>query len=1517
MNLGALLDDIARQGVDLWPEGSRLQFRGPRGALTGEQRAALTAHRAAVITELRSRGAAQVRTQPLSYNQRSIWFVHQEAADNASYHVANAVRLASAIDVGALRDALQALVDRHAMLRTTYALGDDGQLLQATRGALDVALECRTATDETGLQAAVQHAFEAPFDLEHGPVFRATLVSRTEHDHVLLLVMHHIAGDGWSMVVLTDEFRTLYRIALGHAAEPLPKVERDYADFVRWQDAWLKTAAGEASAAYWRQTLAEPRAYLSLSGDRPRPPRKSFRGATHPLSCAPAITALVRECAREHSTTATVVLLSAWASMLYRLTGTRDVIIGMPSFGRSGDGFDRVVGHFVNTVPLRFHVDPEMPFSALLQHVADAVRSALDHQEYPFQLMVQHANVTRDPSRSALFETFFNLMAFDLRRGSVRTGTGALPGDLHGTPFPLRLQDGQFDLALHCTDADGVLDGVLLYSTDLHDESSVQRVASHFTALLEGAVRTPATTIGHLPPQATRLGQNATAVATDAEASARALLADLGLRDIRLTLDGDKLRINAPAGALDDALKARLSQAKPDLIAVLRAPAAPVARLHRIPRTALLPISYAQQRLWFLDRMQPGNSQYNINAAMELRGPLQADAFARAIDALPRRHEALRTRIREVDGNAVAELMEPAASIVRIVDLHDMPEDARFDEAKRLAFVHGNQPFDLAVGPMISALLVRMTPERHLLMLSMHHIASDGWSLNVAARDICVEYEAAVAGQPSPLPTLDVQYVDFAVWQREQLNSGMLVQQLTFWQRELAGAPVLLELPTDRPRPAMMTYRGMRWQDRMSPAELEALKEFSRSRNATLYMTMLAAWYVLLHRYSGQDDIVVGSPMANRDDPALEPIIGCFVNNVVMRGRLHDNPTFEAFLSQTSGVVLSAFDHRELPFDRLVEGLRPERSTSHAPIFQVLFTLHSFPIERMRPAGIEVDALEPWETDEGTARFDLTLDIDEDRGGLRMSYEYATDLFDRATIQRMHRHYLALLRQAVSSPAMRVQELRMLTSDDHALLFDQVNATHAEHDREQCLHTLVSVMASRAPDAMAVQAPDGALTYGQLERRANQMAQLLRERGVTDGALVGVCLDRIVDLPVALLAVLKAGAAYVPVDPAHPAERLAYTLTDAQVACVITEARFAALVSAVQVPLLLVDDDAGAILAQSSVAPTTQVTAADLAYVIYTSGSTGRPKGVEVEHRNVVNFLHAMQREPGFDATDVLLAVTTPSFDIAGLELFLPLVSGAQTVIASRTDVLDGEQLLGLLARSHATVMQATPSTFRLLIDAGWQGTPGLRVFCGGEALPRDLARDLLSRTAATWNMYGPTETTIWSTVHRVTDAAQEIPIGHPIGNTAVFVVDASLQPVPIGVAGELCIGGEGVARGYRSRTELTAEKFVTVRVDGQAPQRAYRTGDVVRLRGDLTLEFVGRRDHQVKVRGYRIELGEIESALMDQPDIGAPWWSFARTSPVISGWWRTRCRQTGPVLRRTRSAACCACGCRNTWCRR
>jgi amino acid adenylation domain-containing protein len=1441
--------------------------------LSAEQRTRLSACRAEVIAQLRARATTLGKTAPLSFNQRSLWFLHRGEPHTAAYNVAFAAHVVSAVDGAALRHALQALVDRHAGLRTTFPVVD-GVPMQAVAGAglASLAQYDVSQLGEAALQQRVMADYRQPFNLEAGPLWRTALYSRSATEHVLLLVVHHIVADGWSLLQLIEELRALYAEASGGPPATLPRPDAEYTDFTEWQARLVGGAEGERLATYWERQLAAPRAQIELPAQRPRPTLRSVRGATCAFEIDADLSDALRRLARAEGTTLFVVLLAAFKTLLYRRTGTEDVIVGTPTFGRNRAEFARVIGDFVNTMPLRSRLDATLTFRALLGRLRETLLGALEAQDYPLPLIVQQLAPARDPGRAPLFEVLFLMQRFEqLKELEPVLAPGAAAGviefaGLRLQHYPLDQQEGQFDLALQIVDCSGALAAQFKYNADIYDRESIERLSEQLRALLASALSSPTSEIGALTMQT---AADALAVPSEHvdDEPVQALLERWRGRDIRLTLDDSKLRVNAPKGALDEALKALISRRKQELIAALGdaepSAAAPtvIPHVHRVPP---LPLSPAQQRLWFLDRVDPGRAHYNGPLNLRLRGRADLPAMKRALDEIMRRHEVLRLAVGEVDGEPYATITECRESVVRIFKLSHLSRAQREAEALRLAAALVREPFDLSSGRLAAFQIVRLEPEDHVLTLCMHHIAADGWSLAVALREFMSLYAAFAAGREPALEPLQLQYVDYAAWQRGQLSEGRLRKRLDYWRRMLAGAPAVLELPTDRPRPATQALEGRRLRRDIDAPLLEALKTFSRKHDVTLFMTLLAAWQVLLCRYSGQDDVVVGTPVANRGRPELEQLIGCFVDSVALRGRLGDNPIFVDYLARVKTTTLDAFEHCDIPFEVLVEALHPDRGSGHPPIFQVLLTLHSFwTAEELRSGPWTLELLE---ADTGAARFDITLDLAESQGRLLASYEYATGLFDGSTIERMHAAFVCLLNGIVAEPHRRVLELPLLPAADEALLSSQWNDSIATHDRTRCVHHLFEAAARAMPEAIAVHDNGSATTYRDLDERANRLARLLMSHGVARGSLVAVCVDRTLDMPAAIAAVLKTGGAYVPLDPTHPVDRLKYMVQDAGVACVITLSDFAASLADTAVPLLLLDTLAGQLETLPSTPVDVAVSPADLAYVIYTSGSTGRPKGVQVEHRNVVSFLEAMHRVPGFAATDALLAVTTLSFDIAGLELWLPLSVGGRVVIASRSDVLDGKRLIRLLEQHHINVMQATPATWRLMLEAGWTGKADLRVLCGGEALPRDLAVLLLERVGALWNMYGPTETTIWSTVCRVTDASASIPIGHPIANTRIFILEPGGQLAPIGVPGELCIAGEGVARGYRDRPALTAEKFVELSLPdsrgGKRTERVYRTGDMARFRHDGQIEFIGRRDQQVKVRGYRIELGEIEAVL-------------------------------------------------------
>ncbi|MCP4658786.1 MAG: amino acid adenylation domain-containing protein, partial [bacterium] len=887
-----------------------------------------------------------------------------------------------------------------------------------------------------------------------------------------------------------------------------------------------------------------------------------------------------------------------------------------------------------------------------------------------------------------------------------------------------------------------------------------------------------------------------------------------------------------------------------------------------------VPLSFAQERLWFLAQLDPASAAYNLSLAYRLTGTADVRTFARTLDEIVRRHEALRTTFVQSDTGPVQEIAPPQPVPFGLVDLSGVKAEA---EARQLLRREAARPFDLTRDLMLRVQLLRVagTSENgeHILLVVMHHIAADYWSWMVFQRELLALYSAfsgAPAASIAPPPALPVQYADFAVWQRQWLAGEVLAEQIGYWTEQLGAEPPVLELPADRPRPPVETYVGARIPVELEPAVNAGIQALGREHGVTVFMTMLAAFQALLHRYTGQEDLIVGTPVAGRSRPEVEGLIGVFINNLALRIDLGGDPEFRTLLERAREVALGAFAHQDLPFEKLVEALRIERDLSRAPLFQVMFILQTAPVEGAM-AELPGMTLEVLPIDQGTAIYDLTVALN-DMGDLFTGWlEYNTDLFDAATIARMADHYLTLVRGAAAAPETRLSELPLLAPPERHQLLAEWNATESAFPDQRSLHELITERSERHPEAVAVVCENSALSYRELERRSDLVAGWLVGHGVRAESLVGITLEPGPELVVALVGVLKAGGAYLPLDPSYPRERLAHMLEDSGAAIAITREHLLALLPEFAGATVCLDRDWDEISAAGA-PPTRRVAPESLAYVIYTSGSTGKPKGVEISHRALVNFLESMRARPGLDQGDRLLAVTPLSFDISGLELYLPLVAGATVELVSRATAADGELLAVRLAT--ATHLQATPATWHLLVADGWRGGEGLKALCGGEALSPRLAAELVDRTSSTWNMYGPTETTIWSSVHAVKepDAAADgaVSIGRPIANTRFQVVDRGLRPQPEGVPGELLIGGAGLARGYRGRPALSAERFIPDPFAAQAGARLYRTGDLARWRPDGRMEYLGRLDHQIKLRGFRIELGEIESVLTAHPAVAA-----------------------------------------------
>jgi amino acid adenylation domain-containing protein len=884
-------------------------------------------------------------------------------------------------------------------------------------------------------------------------------------------------------------------------------------------------------------------------------------------------------------------------------------------------------------------------------------------------------------------------------------------------------------------------------------------------------------------------------------------------------------------------------------------PSTGISRQARIGPRAL---SFAQQRLWFLNQLDPGSPAYNLSTALRLPGFLDVNVLKRSLNEIIRRHESLRTSIKLIDGQPF-QIIAPALTLdVEIVELTAVSAAMQEPEARRLAFNEAQRGFDLEQGPLIRASLLRLSNADHVLVLTMHHVVSDGWSLGLLFSELTTLYQAYASGHSSPLPELPCQYADYSDWQREYLHGETFAHLLGYWKQQLEGAPPVMELPTDRPRGRLLSRAGATQSFRLTPEVSEGLQALARRQGVTLFILLLAALKTLLHRYTGATDIVIGVPIANRNRTEIENLIGFFVNSLVLRTDLSSNPTFNELLGRVREITLEAYAHQDLPFEKLVEELQPERSLNHNPLFSVAFVLQNVPTL----SGAMFDQQPPEApVTVGAAKFDLSLALAETEREISGSFEYLTALFNGDTISRMIVHFQTLLASIVANPEARLSQLALMSEGERRQLLAGAHGKALRETVEVSVHELFEKHAQQSPENIAVVFGDTKLTYAQLNRRANEFARRLQSLGVGPETKVGLLVERNPQWLVGLLGILKAGGAFVPFDPAYPAERIAYMLRDAGVKVVATQTEVTDKLNTDAAKIVYLDQ----IEEGSDENTRSNITRHSLAYVIYTSGSTGAPKGVLIEHGALSNMARAQTRLFCMLPEDRVLLFGSLSFDASTFEIVMTLTNGATLYLASREALLPGPSLNRLLNDWAITTITLPPSALAVMPV---EQLPALRrIIAAGEACPAELVTRW-SRGRRFFNAYGPTETSIWATLWEGDDASTTPPIGRPIDNTSAYLLDAFLQPVPLGGRGEIFIGGAGVGRAYLNLPELTAERFIPDPFSDRPGTRLYRTGDLGRQRRDGQIEFLGRIDHQVKLRGFRIELGEIELALQEHPEV-------------------------------------------------
>ena len=2001
-----LLSDLRSLGVILTLDGDRLICNAPKGAITAEIRQKLADRKQEILVFLREAsspdsavdGNGALSDLPLSRSQRRLWFLAQMDPGNPVYNIVVALRLNGKLNRPALERSLYALVERHESLRTSFYERNGIPLARVLDGAawkssfVDLSSVVEEEAENEALRTARIEA-RKPFDLGGESLFRSTLFRISEQHHLLLLVVHHIVADGWSLGVISKELAALYAAIAADQQPDLPAVAFQFRDYVRWEQDEGEKAA-ERQMPFWLERLGGSLPILDLPGNRRRPAMQTFAGKRVALRIEPLLAGRIRESCRATGATPYMFLLTAFKVLLARYTGIEDILVGSGTSNRQSQDVAPIVGFFVNTLVLRTDLSGNPTFSDLLSKVKEAAVSAYAHQQMPFDLLVEKLQPERGVSHSPLVQVLFTfqnlpvqpivlpeltvepeqidpgiaradlsievwpegegyrcdfeyntdifddgsveamqshfrnilhvvtedrsarvkslpLLSSEERRrllvdwnetsrdypqtavhqvfeehvratpdavaikcasgeltyrelncvanaiahyllalplpshsfvavcaagspfgiaaflGTLKAGHAYLPIDVNepverlkstlrvagstvllttialleqfagiDLPHLTHLEKFSFSATDQCPDVTAEADdpaclmftsgstgepkgvviphrgivrlvrnsdyirwgsdevflqvsplsfdastfdiwGALLSGASLallepgrrdpeeicsaihnYGVTTVMLTAALFHFMIDdhmealrplrqllgtGDVLSPAHVerlLRNLPHlhlvnaygpmensvltcchaiQANSLNGGAIPIGK-AVANTRVFILDEFQQPVpcgvvgELYAAGDGLALgylNAPAltaekfvrlefeelgtvlayrigdmaryrsdgvieflGRRDKQIKLRgyrieLGEIEQALLALppvraaiasmrmwpdgdkrlvayvastngarldsqtLRAALYKVLPSHQIPRSYVmisevprtangkvdfaaldsLPLdssgdrenlrplsteiekklavifaellkvesisaeddffalgghslslvmhlisrvsttfqvnlsvasifqnatvealarglevllaastavvassrprytkqatehllSRSQRRLWFLNQLDPGNPVYNIVIALVVDGPLRREAFEESLKALVDRHEALRTRFLEKEGVPHAIVEDARDWHADFVDYSLLSPGVQEEQVMGFIREAARKPFLLDQGPLFRATLLRKSSDQHVLTLAMHHIISDGWSLGILARELGAIYQSRAQDRELALQPSRFQFRDFVAWEQQEseLSSGADMQ---YWRKQLAGDLPALDLPTDHPRPSLQTFRGQRVTSELSSTLTDQLQKLSREQNATLYMILFAAFTVLLRRYSRQEDILVGTPTAGRLKSDFEGVVGFFVNNLVLRTDLRGNPSFVELLRRVQKTALEAFEHQSIPFDQLVEELQPERSLDRSPIFQVMFSLQNAPLPPLRLGDL---AMTPLQFEGFRARYDLAVDIYLLDGNYHCDFEYNTDLFEEATVRQILQHYIRLLQVAVSNPTTPIDALPMLSEEERCHLLEEWNRTEMPLEAYATVPAWFRAQRIKSPEATAVEVGRRTLSYAELDAQSSRLASVLRAQGIGRGTIAGIYLQRCPEMVVALLGILKAGAAYLPLDPTLPPKRIEFLLSDSAVRVIITHTDLRDVLPESEASHLMIDMiDLNEEGTEGSVADEPKPD--DLAYLIYTSGSTGNPKGTEIPHGALVNLLSSMLREPGISSTDTLVAITTLSFDIAALEILGPLVCGAKVVLASRDQVIDPESLAALIEDSEATIMQATPSTWRSLVESGWMGQTNLRMWCGGEALSSDLAENLLARGRELWNLYGPTETTIWSSAHRVRGGENPVLIGKPIGNTRMYILDAEAQPVPIGVPGELYIGGAGVARGYWRRPDLTATRFMANPLGTNPGRRMYRTGDRARYRRDGQIQLLGRTDHQIKLRGHRIELEEIETVLNRHPEV-------------------------------------------------
>jgi amino acid adenylation domain-containing protein len=1417
---------------------------------------------------------------PTTEGQREIWATLALDKDaTLCYNESLSLELKGIVNPDLINLAFQEVLKRHDALRSVFST--DGKFFLVKEfspqdiGKLDWSNK-KSPKEEVVIFEKDQ--VNSKIDLINGPCFFATLIKVNQSHYILNITGHHIICDGWSFAVILTELSTIYSALeknINYSLVPANNF-KDYAIEEH------ELGSDLVHKKFWLDLFKKPVDCNKLPLDFSRPKYRTYNSERFDIAIPDATVVKLKKYGATQGCSLYTVLMSSFQMLMRQITKSHELVIGMASAAQSESGKHDLVGHLVNLLPLRSSINPEITFKSHLKNVRSSMLDAFDHQLFSYGTLLKELNLTRDPSEIPLLNIVLNI-------DQQASGQGLRFDGLEAKYSTIARTFENFEMFINAVSCENSLVIECQYNKNLFKRSTIENWFVSYVKLLELIISKPEAqcrelVIGSLfiPAAVNTPSRTIQTKGVEFDAAVASRVRDIWVKVLNVTevadtdnffsLGGHSLLAVELASILQMEFQQDIAVREifenptlRELSSILSLkPKSRVSKKEiQTSRKALpfYPVTHNQMQVWYLEELFPKTVMHNLPSSIRIRFAVDHSALERSLNVLVSRHPALRTAIVINDGTPVQKVLDGQLSQfsqkLELVKAHE-------NEIQDILNKEANTYFDKEKAPLYRAKLFELGKDDFVFYFMVHHAIWDGWCFDIFFEELNIIYSALVRGEnPSFKNNPEIQYTDYALWLHHQIDSGAFDSQMDYWKNKLIAPIPVLELPADFKRPMSASHEGHTFPFLLSDEAATKLRLYSKSQGTSLFNVLLTAFKITLSRYCNLEDVIVGSPVRARNNPKLLHTIGFFVNTVALRTAISLERPFEELLKDVSTTCFEAFDNQELPFQIVLNKVPYAKDSSRTPIFQTFF---SYQDVSNRKAMIDGNSYTQINIDKASTHTDLDLWIKASEKKIEGAFEYRKDLFKEVTIERFYKSFMSLLdnlSQNIEKPLFNQSPLSQIDSE---LVLRNWNNTLTQIDDLIPFHKSFESMAQKFADKIAIENLSGSLTYSMLNIEANKVAHGLIQEGIGPGDLVGLSVSRDLQMMSALIGILKTGAGYVPLDPAFPQDRLDYMIESSSPKRLITEFSISSRFNQYDNVLLLDEllDSPSALESNPDVISNLSNTM----YVIYTSGSTGKPKGVQISHLALANFLRSMSKAPGLTQEDKLLAVTTLSFDIATLEIFLPLVTGASFFLASNFDVIDGKALKNIIFKYEVTVMQATPSTWRLLLAAGWRGNSRFKVLCGGEAFPIDLAQSLLSLCKEVWNMYGPTETTVWSTCKKLSINDSIVTIGRPIDNTFTYILDEGLNPVPVGAPGELYIGGLGLADGYFRRADLTQERFIT---NPFLPdQRMYATGDYARFTSNGEIECLGRQDGQVKVRGYRIELGEIESVLSKIPFISS-----------------------------------------------